>query len=368
MKTGVYGNPFAVPTGPTAHYMPIYPLLLAAIFRVLGTGVAGELGQYTLGIACSSLMYSALPVFANVVGLPLRIGIIAGVLGAAVPIEFLQEIRGGDTSLAAVFMIATVALFFRAIRGDLRSARAALIGLLVGVGTLTNPSVLAPAVGLFILVAIKNGRHMGQVFKFGAIAGVICIVVLSPWAIRNYFALGYPVLLRSNLGIELQVSNNDLAEPRFEDAPLSPAMRFYHPFGNPDEAEKVRALGEVAYNREKIGEYKQWAEDNPVRFFQLIAARFVLFWFPVTHRLPQTVGLFAISILAFCGMVVLRRSSVEIFRLVLAIWLTYPDLYYFIQSWSRYRMPIEWTFLCCAAVFLDYLRRRFRRCQVSATE
>ncbi|MDQ2776451.1 MAG: hypothetical protein M3Y57_16280, partial [Acidobacteriota bacterium] len=32
--TGVYGNPYAIPTGPTAHVSPGYTLLLAGLFRV----------------------------------------------------------------------------------------------------------------------------------------------------------------------------------------------------------------------------------------------------------------------------------------------------------------------------------------------
>ena len=33
--TGVFGNPYAVPTGPSAHVSPGYALILAGIFRLL---------------------------------------------------------------------------------------------------------------------------------------------------------------------------------------------------------------------------------------------------------------------------------------------------------------------------------------------
>src|SRR5215471_4435152 len=41
-QTGVYGNPYALPTGPSAHVSPGYTLILAAIFKLFGTGTTGE--------------------------------------------------------------------------------------------------------------------------------------------------------------------------------------------------------------------------------------------------------------------------------------------------------------------------------------
>lgn len=35
--TGVYGNPYAIPTGPTAHVSPGYTLILAGLFKLFGT-------------------------------------------------------------------------------------------------------------------------------------------------------------------------------------------------------------------------------------------------------------------------------------------------------------------------------------------
>src|SRR5271166_4039693 len=42
---GTLADAFGRQTGPTAHVAPMYPILLSLIFRVFGTGLAGEIAQ-----------------------------------------------------------------------------------------------------------------------------------------------------------------------------------------------------------------------------------------------------------------------------------------------------------------------------------
>src|SRR5271157_6520169 len=44
-EDNVFGNPYALPTGPTAHHAPIYPFLLSLIFRMFGYGPDARLIQ-----------------------------------------------------------------------------------------------------------------------------------------------------------------------------------------------------------------------------------------------------------------------------------------------------------------------------------
>src|SRR5690349_19579598 len=39
-ETGQFANPYKLPTGLTAHHAPVYPFLLAGIFKALGYGPA----------------------------------------------------------------------------------------------------------------------------------------------------------------------------------------------------------------------------------------------------------------------------------------------------------------------------------------
>jgi hypothetical protein len=57
-------------------------------------------------------------------------------------------------------------------------------------------------------------------------------------------------------------------------------------------------------------------------------------------------------------MAVLWRQNPKTVILILAIWITFPVIYY-IAAWSsRYRYPMEWSMLLCAAAFLDALHSR----------
>ena len=62
---GVFGNEYAVATGPTAHVSPIHPLLLAGLFRVFGTGIGGELACIVANAALAAALYAAMPAVAE---------------------------------------------------------------------------------------------------------------------------------------------------------------------------------------------------------------------------------------------------------------------------------------------------------------
>src|SRR5579863_5121711 len=68
-QTGVYGNPYFLPTGPTAHVSPGYTLILASLFRMFGTGTAAEIVKELLSSAVSSLGIALLPAVASALSL-----------------------------------------------------------------------------------------------------------------------------------------------------------------------------------------------------------------------------------------------------------------------------------------------------------
>ena len=45
VNTGNYADAYAQGVGPTAHYPPLHPLILSALFRAFGTGAAGSLAM-----------------------------------------------------------------------------------------------------------------------------------------------------------------------------------------------------------------------------------------------------------------------------------------------------------------------------------
>ncbi|MGA9626772.1 MAG: hypothetical protein WBQ65_20020 [Bryobacteraceae bacterium] len=124
---------------------------------------------------------------------------------------------------------------------------------------------------------------------FLAVAAVVVLSMLAPWAIRNYRVLGSLIWTRSNFGLESQVSNNNTMTADLERNVRLPGFASLHPLAGPDERAKVRIAGEVAYQRSKQRQALAWIASHKRRFLLLTAGRFRLFWLPNMRRPWQAV-------------------------------------------------------------------------------
>ena len=126
--TVVYVNQYAEPTGPTAHCPPVYTLLTASVFYLLGTGEGGELALYIINITFASLLYALLPTLGRAVGLTGPVGVTAGLFGAFVPFHYLNEIRLGHPALTGLALMGLTLLALRAPHFSLESVAWILLG------------------------------------------------------------------------------------------------------------------------------------------------------------------------------------------------------------------------------------------------
>src|ERR1700751_1354586 len=84
-ENGTFANPYKVPTGPTAHHAPLYPLLLSLIFRAFGYGPAAAYARTTMNVFFAAFQYALLPVLTDAAKIPRVVGAVAGLVGALVP-------------------------------------------------------------------------------------------------------------------------------------------------------------------------------------------------------------------------------------------------------------------------------------------
>jgi hypothetical protein len=100
---GQFADPYVVPTGPTAHSTPFFPILLAGIYKVLGFGFAGQFARCVLIISGYSLLFALYPTFAGWFGFPFESGLIAGFVAALIPVRRSFEVfRGWEEPWAAM--------------------------------------------------------------------------------------------------------------------------------------------------------------------------------------------------------------------------------------------------------------------------
>ena len=307
-----FANPFGYITGPTAAYTPIHPLMLAAILYLRGNRpsaapvlVLTEIAIQTLGMVL--LLYIAEAAFASWIP-----GAIAGcaVLFGTWPLP-QWESSTAWLAFEGVFLCALVGV------------RWSWTGVVMGLGWLVSPA-LGPA--SLAAVWLIRGR------KYVMASAAIAMVAILPWGARNWLVLRAPIFLRDNFGLELFLSNNDLAGPSQEDAEGERYQR-WHPGSSAAVAAELARVGEPEYFSRMQSEALSWIRSHPARFLQLTRARIWMWW-----ASSWLVG--GISLLAFVGLWINRRSTAG--KAAFAGLLLFPLPYYVIQFDPRYAYPVLW--------------------------
>ncbi|MFN2473017.1 MAG: hypothetical protein ABR588_03730 [Sphingomicrobium sp.] len=139
---------------------------------------------------------------------------------------------------------------------------------------------VSPPLGLaaYICALIFGLRSLRRplLWRAGLISGCTLACLLLPWTIRNDLVLGEPVVLRSNSGLELAVSNYPIA---WEDPDHGRAFKerlfTIHPAQNMTAYRTMQSIGgELAYSQRLGGEARGWIAGHK-REFLFLAIRHV---------------------------------------------------------------------------------------------
>ncbi len=354
ITNGTYANPFGAVTGPSAFCMPLHPLLCALLLHIFGSGPSGSQALSYAASTATSLAYALLPVLAVNCGLHLRVGAAAGLFGALLPINFWSQ-ASGVFDAPYIFLAITVLLCITAkhLRGQMFTpAQGAACGLAAAIGALTNPCVL-PMLGIWFACAlIYFSERRIQLLRYMGVAALIVTAALMPWALRNKYQLGHFIFTRSAFGLNLHESNNSVATSDLEANVRNMNWRPLNPNTSKEERQKVRELGEVAYDRAKFDEAIVWIRHNPLRFLRLTLGRVALFWFPRMRRFWQTFVQAALMLLAIGGFIKLWKSCPVVDVFLASSCIAYSLAYIVIEVSPRYRFPIEGILLLLGSYFV----------------
>jgi hypothetical protein len=359
ISKGEFADPYAIPTGPTAHSTPFFPVLLAGIYKVWGTGFAGQFARCLLIITGYSLLFALYPAFASAFGFPYTAGLAAGFIGALVPLRRSSEVfRGWEEPWAAMALGFLLLMTLKRERSPRRNPLNALwLGLFWGLALYVSFSLFAILAGWLVVDLLRN-RTL-PALRDGCIILVATIIVLSPWTIRNHRQLHAWIPMRSNLGLELRLSNRDNVHATNELDGDDPSFEL-HPSQNVNEALLLKEMGEANYNRQALHLAITWISVHPAQFAWLSMQRFVYFWFgPVNHKFEFAVTT-CYTLLGFAGLGFVRSQVGEIqFRLWCIVLVCYPLLYYLVEFFARYRVPIDWMIWLSAGLFVSVVIERF---------
>ena len=342
---------------------PVYPLLVAGVFRVFGV--------YTfpawVGAAGANIIFcvlACLPIFfaGKRLGGP-GVGATAAWLWAVFPNAILIPVESMWEASLAALLGATILWATLALGESRRTLDWCAYGLLWGFALMTEAAFasLLPLLLAWLAYRVRRDRVTRSWFGKPALAGAIALLCCVPWTIRNYEVFHVLVPLRSILGLQLYVGNNPQAKETW--------LGENHPIHDQAERGRYIQLGEIAYTQAKMHDAIQYMLTHPLREAHLIAYRFIAFWaggtpHPAADFLhdhsAQFRGVLLFNLLvavgAFWGIIALCRAR-NVYAFPLAVFpIVYPCAYYLTLALPRYSLPIDPIVMLLTAVALNSLR------------
>jgi len=346
-----FSSPYEGNTGPTAWEPPLYPYLMAGVFKLFG--IYSQRSAWVL-LSINSL-------FATLTSIPIyriahrtfgeRVAIWSAYAWGLNPYVWYWSIHWiWDTTFTPLLLawIFLVALELAPVAPDApvrdrRNADASawiLFGALYAIGALANPTMLAflPFCGLWIWR--QRFRQALPSLAGVALSSLVFFAVLSPWVIRNYEVFHRFVFLRDDFGLQLRLGNGPYADGML--------MAYLQPNLNQLELQKFQKEGELVYAESCKRQALDWIQSHPKRFAVISLKRFFYYWNGVpreTNSLApvdfRTSAFLATSVLALWGAIRALRQKRPGAWLFAGLIIFYPAIYYFVYPHARYRHPIE---------------------------
>ena len=376
-----YADPFVGHSGPTAWNPPLFPLLLAGVFRVFGVYTTASAWVI---LAIDSVFSAATAVAVYEIAWRCfgrgqegrRIALWSGWLWALYPAAMQYAVRWvWEMSLTTMLFAFAIVLALR-MRGvgqesDLRRFQSlghwGVFGLLWGLIALSNSSLLMvlPVCAVWMIWhEVRRPGQWGAAVRGVLLAALCCSLVVSPWVWRNWRVFHAFVPMRANFGAELYES----VRP--------PNTGFPYPTVIPQiesdpEFQRYRRLGEVIYSRQQGERGKAMVRAHPGLFFAHALQRVYFFWVSVPHPIEKGIAAEIGREMSYCflslggllGLALALRRRIAGASLFLLAFAIVPLMYYFVIVQARFRHPLE-PLLTVLIVFLFQaaeVRRRTRK-------
>lgn len=289
-----FADPYFAGQGPSAHLLPVMPAIAGGLLALFGPGsVAGNLALLAWSLAqtlCAWLLLRRLYLRLGASPATLRWGMVLLCLVPVFAPHEAVDFRWWEGAISVCLMCLNLLLLLEIEgRGHVTSRMIAAVAGLSAATFFVSPPVGLATGACWAVFALRQLPLRQAALLATAAAGALTLL-LAPWAIRNSQALGTPVLLRSNFGLELALANHPAAI-----APVSPGQVFaerllaIHPYHSPAaRIAMARAGGEVAYAKGLGRETGSWIADHPGAFAQLYIRHLGEFFFPRSWQMYFT--------------------------------------------------------------------------------
>jgi 4-amino-4-deoxy-L-arabinose transferase-like glycosyltransferase len=339
-----FSGPFQALTGPTALVPPLYPYILAGIFKLFGlytplaAFVALLLNSILSALTCIPVYGVAREASGD------RLARWAALGWAIYPFAvYFSAARVWDYALTSLLFTCCFWWAMRLHRA-LRMRTWLLFGLVFGIGALANPSI-ASMLPFLLLIAVHRARQIGiPSFKRAMVAFAAFVLTILPWAVRNQRVLHMTSPLRDGFWLEFYAGN--IGDPTDSNSPSA------HPASNPAEMALYKQMGERAYLAKKHDLALAIVRQHKRRFLHDTEHRIVRYWTGywslapsyLEHEpldLPNVPFCTTLSLFLIFGLITWGRNHREMLLPFALLLIVFPIPYYLTHASMDYRQPIE---------------------------
>ncbi|MFY9585183.1 MAG: glycosyltransferase family 39 protein [Candidatus Acidiferrales bacterium] len=353
-----YGNPMFVETGPTAWMTPVYPCLLAGVFKLFG--IYSRTSAFVI-LGFNSL-FSALvciPVFIIARrGFGRSVAVAACWTWALWPYSiYIASAFVWETCLS-VLLLAILFLWTLKLKGQPGRWAWLGFGMLWGFSALTNASILSLLPFLTGWALYPLWRNRQRWLKAAGLAAFGLVIVLLPWQVRNYRTFHRLIPLRDNFWLEVWVGNDGHTKSWFDTTA--------HPSTNAEEQAEFARLGEIPYMQEKRREALGFLAQHPGLFFVTSLRRFVYMWTGFWNLDPENLVMefhdpgnvymvVGLTVAMLIGLRQALRNAREAAVPYLLVLMFYPLLSYITHPEIRYRHLMDPEMIILATLGVRFL-------------
>lgn len=336
-----FSSPTDLATGPSAWAPPVYPYILAGVFKLFGIYTPASafviltFNSIFAALTCLTLYRIAERMY----GVPVARA--SAWSWAVFPYAIYWPTRVvWETSFTAFLLSLALLLTLR--MGDEPPRWRAWIafGFLWGLILLTNTAVVSMMPFCLLWLVYRRPRRMQ--LAGAALSVLILLLVATPWLVRNYEVFGKVIFIRDNLPLEMYEANNDQSQGLW--------TRNEHPGNDPEAMRRFQELGELGFMTEKREQVHHFIHEHPGRFFEFTLERAAYFWIAPPQAtivagydlmISRHVNFALAAVLAFAGLWLTIRNRKPGGFLLACFLLIYPLPYYLVNPFVRYKHPIE---------------------------
>jgi hypothetical protein len=335
-----FSSPLFGDTGPTAWMTPVYPYLVAGVFKIFGIySKTSAVVLLSLNALMSALVCVLVFLIARI-SFGERVAKWSGWAWAFCPYGIYFPVERIWETWLATLLLCLVFLITLNLESENRYWNWIVFGLLWGMAALTSPALLS--VLPFLAGWVIYRRHR---LAFSA--------VISPWFIRNYEVFHRVVPFRDNMGIVLRLGTKGTTS-HWGPYELGP----WH---NDAEWNEFKQLGELGYFDKKKQQAVDFIRANPGWYAWATMRRAVYLWTgywsldraylkeePLDP--PNILFCITLTVLALLGLWRALRGDFSGALPYALVLFSFPLIYYITSPEVYYRRPIDPFFVILAVV------------------